>query len=412
MRPATAADVHTPRMRQAGRDLLSLGLMDARNLSLRWLALFESANALRPAEAPYGVNTPAWELGHIAWFQEHWIARNVQRQRGPAAGPQLPRLASIDPHADRRFDPSQSSAEARRQLDLPDGTGLRQYLAETIETTLELLESADETDDALYVFRLALLHEDLRAEALATTAQALGVAVGPRGADAGGVLPDIATLAPRAPLLFPATRWSLGTLPGGFVFEAEKWAHEIRVPEFEIDAQPVTWAQYAEFVEDGGYDEPRWWSAAGWRRPPRAAPRRPDPPGRAAAPLRPAGAGAAGAAGAARQRARGRGLVPLGRPPPADRGRMGPGRPRRRVARLPARRGVGMDGVDAAPVPGSCARPLEPTAGRRLGPPPGAARRLVRDPAAAARPGLPPRRRARAGRPVQRVPELSGLTAV
>jgi formylglycine-generating enzyme required for sulfatase activity len=43
----------------------------------------------------------------------------------------------------------------------------------------------------------------------------------------------------------------------------EKWAHEVRVPEFEIDAQPVRWAQYVEFVEDGGYDEPRWWSPEG-----------------------------------------------------------------------------------------------------------------------------------------------------
>jgi iron(II)-dependent oxidoreductase len=28
----------------------------------------------------------------------------------------------------------------------------------------------------------------------------------------------------------------------------------VAVPEFEIDAQPVTWAQYVEFVDDGGYD--------------------------------------------------------------------------------------------------------------------------------------------------------------
>jgi formylglycine-generating enzyme required for sulfatase activity len=37
----------------------------------------------------------------------------------------------------------------------------------------------------------------------------------------------------------------------------------VSVPEFDIDAQPVTWAQYGEFVEDGGYDEPRWWSGSG-----------------------------------------------------------------------------------------------------------------------------------------------------
>jgi ergothioneine biosynthesis protein EgtB len=35
------------------------------------------------------------------------------------------------------------------------------------------------------------------------------------------------------------------------------------VPAFEIDAQPVTNGQYLEFVEDGGYDHPQWWSPAG-----------------------------------------------------------------------------------------------------------------------------------------------------
>src|SRR5690606_19970373 len=77
-------------------------------------------------------------------------------------------------------------------------------------------------------------------------------------------LPEIASQPPREPLLFPAMRHMLGSPPRGFVFDNEKWAHEVALPEFEIDALPVTWAQYAEFVEDGGYDEARHWSAEGW----------------------------------------------------------------------------------------------------------------------------------------------------
>jgi formylglycine-generating enzyme required for sulfatase activity len=48
------------------------------------------------------------------------------------------------------------------------------------------------------------------------------------------------------------------------VFDVEKWAHEVDVPEFEIDAQPVNWAQYVEFVDDGGYDRPEFWLPQGW----------------------------------------------------------------------------------------------------------------------------------------------------
>ena len=36
-------------------------------------------------------------------------------------------------------------------------------------------------------------------------------------------------------------------------------------PPYVIDAAPVTNGGYREFIADGGYDEPRWWTEAGWR---------------------------------------------------------------------------------------------------------------------------------------------------
>ena len=249
-------------MRHAGKGLLSLGLMDARNHTLRWMAAYEEALAASNLQVPMSpeLNPPLWELGHLGWFQEWWIARNVQRQRGPASDPALPRLASIEHHADRWYDSSNVRHESRWQLDTPDLLGTKQYLAETMEVTLELLEGCDETDDALYFYRLALFHEDMHGEAFAHMAQTLGLNL----PDAKTLMRLPASHAPREPLLFPATRWSLGSAPGGFVFDNEKWGHEVAVPEFEIDAQPLTWAQYSEFVEDGGYDEESFWSAPAW----------------------------------------------------------------------------------------------------------------------------------------------------
>jgi ergothioneine biosynthesis protein EgtB len=72
------------------------------------------------------------------------------------------------------------------------------------------------------------------------------------------------TAPPRPALFFPASHVQQGSLPSGFVFDNEKWAHDVSVPEFEIDSQAVSWAQYAEFVEDGGYDDGNWWSNEGW----------------------------------------------------------------------------------------------------------------------------------------------------
>jgi iron(II)-dependent oxidoreductase len=34
--------------------------------------------------------------------------------------------------------------------------------------------------------------------------------------------------------------------------------------QIEIDAQTVSWAQFAEFADDGGYSDARWWSPEGW----------------------------------------------------------------------------------------------------------------------------------------------------
>ena len=86
-----------------------------------------------------------------------------------------------------------------------------------------------------------------------------------QGALAGLRAPPQA-LAPRDPVGFAATHWRLGVAPseGGFAFDIERGELEVAVPEFEIDAQPVTWAQYLEFVEAGGYDDERWWSPQGW----------------------------------------------------------------------------------------------------------------------------------------------------
>ena len=243
-------------MRQAGKGLLSLALMDARNHTLRWIAAYEKALPELAVPLLPELNPPLWELGHLGWFQEHWIGRNVQRARGAACDPTHPRLASIEPNADRWYDSSNVAHASRWQLDLPDLLATKQYLVDTLETTLELLDAADETDDALYLYRLALFHEDMHGEALTYMSQTLGF-------DAV-LLPLPDSFAARAPITFSATRHALGSRPGGFVFDNEKWAHEEVLPEFEIDAQAVNWAQYVEFVEDGGYDDARWWSPEGW----------------------------------------------------------------------------------------------------------------------------------------------------
>lgn len=247
--------------RRVGRDGLSLALIESRNHSLHWLTAWEqmlSRELPRPSPDD-DVVPPLWLCGRIGWFQEAWIARNVQRLRGPLADPQAPRLASMQPEADHWFE---QEPERRRGVlwTALDGPGLRHYLLQTLESTLEMLEATAELPDALYAYRIALVHEDLCGERLIRLAQTLGLG--------HPWLHELAWEGPRPAgtpaLWFPATRWNLG-LPAsvGFRMDNEVEPHETKVPAFEIDAHPVTWAAYAEFVEDGGYDDPTWWSQAG-----------------------------------------------------------------------------------------------------------------------------------------------------
>jgi formylglycine-generating enzyme required for sulfatase activity len=229
--PAAAAIEDPFAIRCAGRELLSLALMDARNHLLARLAADGSPAALRLAA----------EAG--AW-QERWIARHPQRQRGEAADPTGPLLAGIEPALEAWLEPDGEP---------PRAEALRAYLAATLEITLDLLAGAADDDAGLYFYRLALQHEDRLAEAIATLRRA---AVPPARAE-------------REPIWMPAQRWRLGSerTPGpqaGLVPHNERWAHEVALPEFEIDAQAVSWRQFTEFAEDGGYDDRAWWSGEGW----------------------------------------------------------------------------------------------------------------------------------------------------
>lgn len=220
-------------MRRAGAGALSLALIDARNRTLALLALDDTRAGSRAAAL------------HAAWWQEYWIARHVQRARGEGCDADAPRLAGIEPLAD---------AWVAAELELPPPDVLRDYLRETLEVTLELLaalpgRSQDGDDDALHFFRAALLHEDRIGEALSASLR----------------LGSPPVRAQREPLVVPARRWRLGQERGpGFVPHNERWAHDADVPEFEIDAQPVAWAAYVEFADDGGYDRRELWSDAGW----------------------------------------------------------------------------------------------------------------------------------------------------
>jgi formylglycine-generating enzyme required for sulfatase activity len=222
-------------IRRAGREVLSLALIESRNVVLHTLAEHETPRRWKRAL-------------QAGLFQEHWIAGHVQRGRGEACDAHAPRLAGVEPRAASWADPASPP---------PPPDGVRAYLAEVLEIVLDLLAGTPDDDAALYFYRRALQQEDRLLERLLPEPRAAQSLVGTAAAQ---------------PLWWPPQgHFTMGSAPlapdgsaAGLVPQGERWAHALALPEFEIDARPVSWAQFVEFAEDGGYDRRECWSEAGW----------------------------------------------------------------------------------------------------------------------------------------------------
>ena len=154
------------------------------------------------------------------------------------------------------------------------------YCREVLERVLDKLSSAGNSDAALYPYRLVLAHEDMHGEAFSYTLQTFGHPLPP---------PQITepSWSTQREIGFPGATIRLGcdggvsddsdrnsgnggnpaaadtSIARGFAFDNERPAHDCYVPPFSIDGALVSNAQYVEFIEDGGYQNPHYWSRGG-----------------------------------------------------------------------------------------------------------------------------------------------------
>ena len=241
--------------RHATPQQLADALQAARNYTLSLFECLATAGYDQAQRVPYlaTVNPPLWELGHLAWFAEWFILREA-RSSHPADA----EGGSLLTRGDDWFDSNTVGHRSRWTLDLPSPGALKTYCHEVLDRTLDKLAREAGTDEALYPYRLALAHEDMHGEALLYTLQTLGVPAPPSPARAQPAVSLGQTIA------YPGGTIMLGAAQeGGFVFDNEKIAHACYVAPFQIDAGPVSNAQYADFIADGGYQKRDYWSVAG-----------------------------------------------------------------------------------------------------------------------------------------------------
>lgn len=224
------------------------------------------------------VNPPLWEIGHVGFFNDHFA---------------LHRLYGLPdyhfPRADALYDSARIAHATRWDLPLPDFDTTLAYLARVRDEMLARLPDGGLANEAQsYVYQLATFHEDMHGEAFTYTRQTLGYPAPPPNAGTSRTT-DVAMTDPTMVATVPvrittAARAADGAgglagdvhVPGGthllgsddsvpFRFDNEKHVHPVEVAPFAIARAPVTNAEFAAFVEAGGYAERRWWSEAGWQ---------------------------------------------------------------------------------------------------------------------------------------------------
>lgn len=245
--------------RHYNKDQLAAAMRDAR------AHLLAQVDDLSDAEwqVPYHrhLNPIAWELGHIAWFAEWWTLRGPhQTQPDGSMRAQVPaRYAGPD----SVFDSSIIPHEQRWQVPRPERSALYDLLTAQLEATLARLKDSEDSDAGLYLFRLALFHEDMHAEAFTYLRSHLGLPPPP-----GTEVPRVPVDARQVSVARNVAAAGQPREGAGFYFDNEKWAHEVVLPDLEVDETPVSSGAFLRFVTAGGYDNPAFWvgPAGDWRR--------------------------------------------------------------------------------------------------------------------------------------------------
>lgn len=193
-----------------------------------------------------------WDLGHIAHFEELWLTSNLD---GKIEFSEMPGL----------YNPFEYPRATRASLALPSLAEMQTRMSEIREKVLARLELERFNEanpllkDAL-VYHMVLQHEYQHNETILQTLQLkLGEPYHPPRRSA---IPPAAGANVRT-VSFPGGAVTVGTNDAAWSYDNERPRHEIHLAPFTIDASPVTNGEYAEFIDDGGYDDERHWSDAG-----------------------------------------------------------------------------------------------------------------------------------------------------
>jgi iron(II)-dependent oxidoreductase len=237
---------------EALRDLVASSLVTARERTQLLTGCVDDADLIRqhsPLMSPL-----VWDLAHVANQEELWLLRAVDGRE------------PMHPEIDPLYDAFEHPRAERPTLPLLPPGEARAYAYEVRGRVLDLVERAAFGGTKLltgaFAFGMIAQHEQQHDETMLITHQ-LRTGGPVLSASPPPPLPADALSLPRE-VLVPGGTFTMGTSTHPWALDNERPAHTVAVPAFYLDTTPVTNAAYAEFIADGGYGDPRWWSPRGW----------------------------------------------------------------------------------------------------------------------------------------------------
>lgn len=221
-------------------------MQDARTRTLTLIEGLDATQLMGP-KLPT-VNPLRWEIGHAAYFYEYWILR------------QHLGLQAVNDSVDRLYDSISIAHDERWDLPLPSLQETLAYMQAVHERVQHRVRQDGPDPKRDYLLEYAIYHEDMHTEAYTYTRQTLAYPT-----PAIGAVPDeLLQGRLQGDAHIPGGAFMLGAMPqDGFVFDNEKWAHAREVQAFAIARAAVSNAEYAAFVDAGGYRDMAYWDEAG-----------------------------------------------------------------------------------------------------------------------------------------------------
>lgn len=210
------------------------------------------------------VSPTKWHLAHTAWFFETFVADEFLEDYEVFCEDFGVLFNSYYLGAGPCFERSRRGTIGR-----PGVETIHEYREVVDEAIRRLFEEGTDAEQWAPVVEIGLHHEQQHQELILTDIKHVLAANPMKPA----YRTDCAGLEDREPEAEePPVQWLefsggvdyIGADGEQFAFDNERPRHRVVVEDFELASRPVTCGEFIEFIEDGGYDDHRWWLADGW----------------------------------------------------------------------------------------------------------------------------------------------------